>query len=226
VIDGRTRARCRRCEQLLDVSCAECGAAPRPERLTDVAAAASCDVCEAPLSLLAAPAVDAADVVPEDEVSWGELVLDESGGLTPYRGGRHATRLRLSRPRGGLRHAALAWGVLSAPALVPAAVGPWWFGAAWASGVALFLAARSPVVALHVTTDELRVVRAGWRGGALALDAADVRGLFWSGRGAVCHLWARTASDDAPRLLFDGLTPDQARALELKVARVLELDAR
>lgn len=220
VVAGRTRARCLKCATLSDVSCVSCGAAPDAELLTDEVETPRCPICEADLALLASPAIDPGHATPEHEVDWGPLELVEAGGETPYRGGR-PTRLRLTRARGGASHAAAAWAVLTAPSLVPALVGGWGFAAAWGGAVALFLAAQAPIVRLEVTADALITRRAGLRGGEQRVDATDVREVFWAGRGASCHVAVRTAGDEGPRVLFDGLTPDQARALEAKLTRLL-----
>ena len=219
VVGGRTRARCPRCEALFDVRCAECGREPAVDRLTGDDDAPACEACGDALALEATPVLDRGRVA-VGEPRWGDVLLEESGGRSPYRDGQ-PDHLRVRRSPTVAKRLVTAWALGAAPAILPAAFGWWWAAAGWASVMGLTLVAGvSPIRDLEVSPRGVRIRRRGWRAGVHTVDVERIRRIGWAGRGARCHVFAQT-EDRTYELLFDGLTPPQAEVLEGKIARLL-----
>lgn len=219
IVGRRVRARCPRCEALFDVGCAECGGEPATRQLTGRDEAPVCGGCGEPLALAATPVLDRGRTR-VGEPRWDDVLLEESGGASPYRDGQ-PDRLRVRRSPHLARRMLTTWAATSAPAIVPAAFGWWWAAAAWASAMGVTLAAGvSPIRDLEVSPRGVRVRRIGIRSSVRELEVARIRKVGWGGRGARCHVWAQT-EERSYELLFDGLTPPQAEVLEGKIARLL-----
>lgn len=222
VVEGKVRARCVRCGVMFEPRCEACGARPGSEALTGLADPA-CEGCGAGLALVAGPVVTPFDDAEEAtaDVGWGALALDLRYEGAPYRDSR-PSGVSLRAPRARVSQRVGAWAVLSTPAIVAAPLGQLLFAGIWAGLAGLFVATVSMTRELVVTPHEIRATLHGVRSRTTTLEAGQVREVWWAGRGGDCSTWART--DEGPVLLFDGLTPAQARALTAHVGVVIGLD--